>query len=118
MKFFIPHASSEAEAESVLEAIAKFVGASVPPPDKRIFRMAYRHNGQDFTVEVGQPIPIYYREGNQKVIAILAGNPYLVCLPTRGVVQGAPIYVGASTVCGVEYFKAAESEAGLSQAGS
>ena len=60
MKFFIPQASSDAEAESVLVGIAKFVGADVPPPDKRIFKLAFSHNGKDFAMEVGKPVPPYF----------------------------------------------------------
>lgn len=105
MKFFIPHVSGEAEAETVLAGIAQFVGATVPSPDKRVFRLSYRRNGRDFDVDVGKPIPPYYQEKAEEVIAILPGDPYLICLPTRGVVRGEPILVGASSVRGVVYFE-------------
>jgi hypothetical protein len=104
MEFFIPHASSESEAESILASVAKFVGAAMPAPEKRVFRLSYSHNGRDFVVEVGKPAPAYYREHEQEVIAILPGDPFLVCLPTRGVARGDPILVGASSVRRIEYF--------------
>ena len=60
MKFSIPHASDSAEAERVLQAIARFVNA--PVPEQRIFRMTYVHNRHEFSVEVGKPMPAYYQE--------------------------------------------------------
>ena len=106
MEFFVPPASGPEEAESVLAAVAAFVGATVPPPDRRIRKLVFAHNGQRFTVEVGKPIPPYYREGDQEVVCILGSDPLMVCLPTRGVLRGDPILVGASTVHRVDYFSA------------
>ena len=105
MKFFIPHASDVAEAEQTLASIAKFVGAVVPEVGRRIWKLEFRHNGRSFSVEVGQPIPAYYEERDQPVIAIFAGEPYKICLPTRGVVRGDPILAGANAVTKVEFFE-------------
>lgn len=104
MKFFVPHASGPAEAESVLASVAAFVGAALPPPDRRIHKLTYTHNGRQFIVEVGKPIPPYYQEGDQEVVCIFGGDPFKVCLPTRGVVRGDPILVGSSGVHTVEHF--------------
>jgi hypothetical protein len=65
MKFFVPDTGSHAEAERVLEGIAKFVGAYVSA--RRIFKLAYRHNNREFVAEVGQPLATYYEEGEQPV---------------------------------------------------
>jgi hypothetical protein len=69
MKFFVPDTGSHAEAERVLEGIAKFVGAYVSA--RRIFKLLYRHNNREFVVEVGQPIAAYYEEGEQPVFPVL-----------------------------------------------
>jgi hypothetical protein len=69
MKFFVPDSGSDAEAERVLEGIAKFVGAYVPA--RRIFKLLYRHNNREFVAEVGQALAAYYEEGQQPVFAIL-----------------------------------------------
>jgi hypothetical protein len=103
MRFFIPHAKDAEEAESVLESIAKFVQRPVPPSDKRVFKIAYTHNSRDFVAEVGKPMDSYYQEAGE-VAAIFEGNPYLVCLPLRGVIRGDPILVGDKTVSAIKYF--------------
>jgi hypothetical protein len=82
MKFFLPHASDDAEAEKVLSSVAQFVGATVPPHDKRIHKLLFTHNGSDFTAVVGEPMDAYYQGGAQRVIAIFGGEPYKICLPT------------------------------------
>jgi hypothetical protein len=114
MQFFIPHASDNAEAESVLKSVAQFVGAAVPTPEARIYRLSFSHNGRDFVAEVGKPIPAYYQEGNQLVVAIFSGEPFKICLPSRGVLRGDPILVGAKSVHSVEYFDAQSMTAGNS----
>ena len=98
MKFFIPSASSDAHAESVLSSIAKRIGASIPTPQQRIFKLSYSHNARDFDVEVGKRMPRYYQEGDQEVIAILGHDPFFICLPKRGAIRGDPILVAASSV--------------------
>ena len=101
--FFIPGAKTPQEAEEVLASIARFVQRPVPLPHERIRRIAYTHNGEYYTAKVGQPIDPYYRtEG--PVIAILGGNPLLICAPNRGVLRGEPIYVGAVSVKSAIYF--------------
>ncbi|MGX1199326.1 hypothetical protein [Parvibaculum sp. MBR-TMA-1.3b-4.2] len=102
MKFFIPAAQSDAEADVVLEAIAKF--NSLPLPERRIFRLSFKHNGVRYDVEVGQPAPDYFRAGGP-VVAILGNDPICVCLADRGVLRGSPIYVGKNSVLSMEYFE-------------
>ena len=102
MKFFIPHAENDAQAERVLDSICKFVGSTVPA--RRVHMLHFKHNGKEFTVEVGKPAPTYYQEGEPVVIAIIPGDPYKICLPTRGVVSGEPILVGHNSVIEVWHF--------------
>jgi len=108
--FFIPGANSPQEAEVVLDSIAKFVQRPAPPAHERIRRIAYTHNGEHYTAEVGQPVDPYYRTEGQ-VIAILGGNPLLICTPNRGVLRGEPIYVGAASVKSAAYFDEPEQVA-------
>lgn len=105
MKFFIPELEGDpACAEEVLIAIAKFVGAPLPEPDKRIRRIAYRHNGKNYTAEVGKPVARYYEEKEDTVLAIIGANPVCICLPFRGVLRGIPILVGSNAVDEIVFF--------------
>lgn len=101
MKFFIPATKTDAEADVVLEAIAKF--NSVPLPDRRIARLIFTHNGIEYETEVGKPAPSYFK-ADGPVIAILGRDPLCVCLAERGVLRGSPIYVGAKSIRVIEYF--------------
>jgi hypothetical protein len=103
MKFFVPAAESRAEADIVLENIARFIGT--PLPERRIFRLAFRHNEKDYAVEIGKPAPAYYGEGDHPVVAILGGDPFCICLANRGVLRGSPIYASKESVSAVEYFE-------------
>jgi hypothetical protein len=102
MKFFLPGIEDRAKADVYLESIAEFIGQ--PVPKRRIFRMSYRHAGQDMVAEVGRPASAYYGEGDEVVVAILGTDPFNVCLRNRGVIRGTPIYVGAWCVDELEYF--------------
>jgi hypothetical protein len=105
MKFFLPAANSGAEADVVLESIAKFIG--FPLPARRIFRLTFSHNGERYEVEIGKPAPRYYDEDSSPVIAILvaqSGSPYAICLANRGVLRGSPIYASKESVSVIEYF--------------
>jgi hypothetical protein len=105
MRFFLPAANSRAEADAVIESIAKFIG--FPLPERRIFRLAFSHNGEDYDVEIGKPAPRYYNEGSSPVVAILvaeSGSPYAICLANRGVLRGSPIYASKESVSEIEYF--------------
>ena len=104
MKFFLPHASSPEEAESVLSGICEFVGAAVPA--KRIHMLRFTHNGKEYSVEVGKPAPGYYfhQAEGEEVIAIIPGEPYKICTPNRGVLRGEPIMVGQHAVISAWHF--------------
>ncbi|WP_043838376.1 hypothetical protein [Muricoccus aerilatus] len=102
--FFIPAAVNPEQAEKVLSAVAQFIREDVPPPEKRLFRISFTHNGKAFTAEVGKPLDRYYQEGDHLVVAILGTDPLKVCLANRGVVRGEPVLVGAWTVTSREFF--------------
>ena len=96
MRFFIPAAKDETQAEEVWGAIKKFAEETLgwEISDRRIFSIAYQRQDKDYLVEVGKPDP----RNNELVIAILKSNTYLVCTPNRGVVRGIPILVGQDKV--------------------
>ena len=104
MKFFIPNAPSPQEAEHTWEAVRKFEHEQTgwPVAERRIYRLRYRHDGQDLVAEVGQPDALT----GETVIAILSSHTYLVCTLTRGVARGEPILVGKNEVYEVEDFEA------------
>lgn len=101
MKFFVPAAGTDEQAERVYSAITESVGA--PAGARRIRKIEYTHNGIPMVAEVGQQPPAYYRE-NGPVVAIIDDDPIKMCLPDRGVVRGDPVFIGASTSNRVEYF--------------
>ena len=94
MKFFIPKAKDDVQAQEVWDAVKKFAEENLgwDVSDRRIFSIAYQKRGNDYYVEVGKPNP---RNG-EIVIAILESVTYLVCTPNRGVLRGMPILVGES----------------------
>jgi len=114
MKFFIPNATSSAEAEQMLQSIADFVKVPLPAVHERIWRLCYEHEGQRYVAEVGRPISPLYQEGeevviafeesNEEVIAIVGSGLLLICLPTRGALEGLPIMVGTHSIHSVDYF--------------
>jgi len=104
MKFFLPAAANESEAESVLLSISKFIGA--PVPARRIFRMSFVHNEVKYSVEVGKPVLGYFGERSSPVVAILGEEPICICLANRGVLAGSPILVSRGSASDIEYFEA------------
>ena len=92
MKFFVPKTKDEVEAQQIWEATKKFAEETMgwKVSDRRIFSIAYRHDGKDSYVEVGKPDP----DIQEPVLVILESNAYLVCTPNRGVLRGMPLLVG------------------------
>ena len=82
MEFFIPGAGSAGRAEWILAAIKKSAeentGCAIS--ESRIFRLEYTHEGRDYIAEVGEPEPLT----GETTLAILDGDPYLVCTRDRG----------------------------------
>lgn len=92
MKFFIPYTEDEDEAAIVFFGIRRSaeqaIGASVEVA--KIAKLHYFCKGKRFEAEVGQT----EEQSGEPVIAILgAPTAFLICTPTRGVVEGTPIYV-------------------------
>lgn len=96
--FFIPFADSEETAQHVYAAIREtMTKVAFQPSDRRVYRVAYRHNGRDLVATVGE------RDiDGETVIAILeAFNPgpiYMICTRDRGVVRGDPILAGEAVM--------------------
>ena len=96
MEFFVPEASTPQQAEEVWNATRKFARETMDREigERRIFRLRYRHDGNELVVEVGRPEPLT----KEPVMVILESNPYLICTPNRGVLRGMPILAGAHAV--------------------
>ena len=92
MEFFVPAAKGGMEAQSVWKATKKFAEETLgwKISERRIFSIAYQHDGKEYYAEVGKPDP---RIG-EIVLVILESDTYLVCTPNRGVLRGMPILVG------------------------
>ena len=86
MKFFIPEAISEKNAEDIYNSICVFNRVKVS--GKRIYKMVWRDRKTKKveTAEIGKQAPILY--GGEIIIAILQWNDaYLICTPNRGVIR-------------------------------
>ena len=96
MKFFVPAAVNDDEAERVWKATRDFAQNQLAwaVADRRIFQLNYQHDGKPYVAEVGKPDP---RTG-ETVLVILESNAYLVCTAGRGVARGEPILVGREEV--------------------
>jgi hypothetical protein len=104
MKFFVPAAKDAEQAEQVYASVAKFNNA--PTGKRRIYKLAWNHNTEDYECEVGKPMPAYFQTGDEPVMAILdCGGLYMICTPNRSGVHGEPIYAAASEVRNVIYFE-------------
>lgn len=92
--FFIPFAETPEMGEEVYATIrATMAQEAFQPTDRRIYRVAYQHNGRDHVATVGE------RDiDGETVIAILEtynpGPVYMICTPNRGVIRGDPILAG------------------------
>jgi hypothetical protein len=96
VEFFVPQTSTPEQAEKVWEATRKFAAETMDREigTRRIFRLEYRHDGDDLVAEVGQPEPLT----GEPVLVILEADPYLICTPSRGVARGIPILAGAKSI--------------------
>lgn len=93
MKFFVPAAKDDAEAERVFKAIEMFNHA--PRQVRRIAALTWQHNGKSYSCEVGGEAPAYYGTGSDPVVAILdCERLFRVCTTNRGVIRGEAILVG------------------------
>ena len=102
MKFFVPAASTDEQAEDVWQSTVEFAkGKGSDISDRRIYRLDYRHNGKFYVDEIGKP----NARNGELVLVILESVTYLVCTGNRGVVRGDPILVGKQEVTLVTDFE-------------
>lgn len=95
MKFFIPAAKDDANAEVVYNSIIKFVAASENVSNDRIYSISYKHNGVCFSATTGEEEP----RTKEIVVAIIKTEQlYFVCTPNHDVLQGSPIFVGKNEI--------------------
>ncbi len=94
MRFFLPHTSSPEQAEEVVRAVRLFLAEQgFPTRPRRFWKLAFRHNGEDYALEVGAMHP----DLGEPVLLILEASSrpcYYVCTPNRGVLRGEPYLVG------------------------
>jgi hypothetical protein len=104
MKFFVPFAVDEAEAESVYRCFAEFIHA--PIVKKRIWKLTWEHKGIINHAEVGKSITGDSRFGGEPVLAVFELTTlYLICTPNRGGVRGEPIFAGKNDNSTAIYFE-------------
>jgi hypothetical protein len=106
MKFFIPAATDDANAELIYGAIRQFLSEELGADlsHDRIFRLVYIHEQKDYQAQVGK----VHALNNEPVVAILfepVRNLYHVCTTNRGVSRGISILVGAHEIRSREYFE-------------
>ena len=102
VKFFLPTATNETEAEDIYEAAKQFATQNCGPvADRRIQSIRFQNKGKSVVAEVGKIEPIT----GETVIAILESSTYLVCTLNRGVIKGLPILVGKHEVTSVTDFE-------------
>lgn len=120
MKFFVPAARDPAMAEQAWQATRRFIaGQGCPTTGRRIRRLAFGHDGEEFDLVVGGIHPglefeSFLEAGGEDqvwrylVFAILEGlgHPcYYVCTGAGGVLQGSPWLVGFASVTFIEDFE-------------
>ena len=104
MRFFVPAAQNDQNAEKVVVAAKKFAKMTMgwDTTERKIYGLKYRHDGKDYTAMVGDNEP---RTG-EMVIVILESDPvFLVCTPNRGLIRGEPMLVGKNEVSSVIDFE-------------
>jgi hypothetical protein len=98
MKFFVPKGEPD-ESEAVYEGFARWCGVAVPPVSKRIASINFTHDAAQWTATVGEHLRgSLTRRRRRKgrmvdvttalsdgatVLAIFAGDPYLVVTDAR-----------------------------------
>lgn len=103
MKFFVPAAANDEEAERVFDAFVRFNHA--PKQVGRICALNWNHNGQTMTCAIGAPLPPYYGTGREPVLAILdCDHLYKICTENRGGVRGEAVLAGKNGDSHATYF--------------
>jgi hypothetical protein len=105
LKFFLPLAKGEKEAQEGYEAIIKFLKIQgIQPTNRKVYKLTFKHDGKPFEAMVGEANYL----NREPVLAIFYENTrslYYVCTPNRGVLGGMPILVGEHDVQTVEDFE-------------
>jgi hypothetical protein len=102
MRFFIPNATDDVQAEQVYTATKTFVEQQTSSPliERRIYSVGFKHNGVDYIATVGR---IFERLG-EEVIAIVEGYIFYLCTGNRGVIRGEPYLIGREEVNWIKDF--------------
>jgi hypothetical protein len=95
MKFTVPHADSDEQAERVRTSVREFMdGGLSATTDRRIQSISYVHNGKDYVSTVGEVHP----DLNEEIIMILEATVpqslFYICTANRGVARGGPYLAG------------------------
>lgn len=97
MKFFIPFAESDKEAESVYDSIKEFLRTEYSrfSSDERIYRIEFTRDGIDYIETVGDCSQV----NGEQIIAILQCNGvHHVCTKNRGVLKNEPMLASADCI--------------------
>lgn len=97
MRFFLPLADDDQQAEQAFDAIFRFVQDQMGPlRATRYYTIVTEHNGKPYRATVGEAEPLT----RELVIAILRTarpeGPFLVCTPNRGVERGEPVLASSN----------------------
>jgi hypothetical protein len=109
MKFFMPYAADDAQAEELYQALKKGAAKNTNfiIGTRRIFGISYHYGGKDQYDEVGKE----HERLGEIVFAIFEAAPvvgaviYLICLPNHGVARGVPMMVGRYAVKSITNFQ-------------
>ncbi len=105
MRFFIPDAKDEVEAESLYQAIRGFVAREMheEPTDRRIYSITHVHDGVRHVATVGERFDLLM---NETVVAIMEGRrAWYVFTLEGGIAHRLPYIVGPAKVCHIEDFE-------------
>lgn len=99
MKFFLPHAHDFSQEQKIYGDIRDFLTGELGAvlTDRKIFGLTYRHDDQEYRIEVGKNHP----EIGEIVDAIFYDEStctYYLCTRTHGVVRGHPLAVNVANV--------------------
>lgn len=95
MKFFVPGAKDEVQAERLYQVGKSLMETHFGPlGEARYCEVEYLHNGEMFRSRVGEP---HQRTGEVVCAIFRSGGPqgcFLICTPNRGWLRGNPILAG------------------------
>jgi len=101
VKFFIPGTASPERAEILYQSTKQQAAQRGTIGEARIRSISFRHTGETRQATVGEHGPIL---GQMVMIILDAGDLYLVCTLSHGVILGDAIEVNKDDVLEVEEF--------------